>query len=136
MSRTSSWKFPNLIDPARNRINIVEDDASIVNRSRLLMLTNPTELYHNPDFGVGLRKYVFQYNNANTIARMQGNIKEQLAEFEPCVVADETMFADGLIFTGENESENPNHVKMTVGLKTVYGDEVTIGLNDETIFNE
>lgn len=132
MSRTSSWKFPNLIDPTRNCINIAEDNESIVNRSRLLMLTNPTELYHNPDFGVGLKKYLFQYNNENTITRIQNNIREKLDEFEPCVIADKTSFADGLLFTGADDAEHYNHVKMTVGLCTVYGDDISVQLNDST----
>lgn len=130
MSRTSSWNFPNLIDPTRNCINVVEDNKSIVNRTRLLMLTDPTELYHNPKFGVGLKKYLFQYNNANTIARIQDNIREQLNLFEPCVISDNTQFADGLLFTGDEDTTNPNHVKMTVGLETIYGDDITVKLND------
>ena len=132
MSRTSSWSFPNLIDPTRNCVSTLEDNASIVNRSRLLILTNPTELYHNPKFGVGLKKYLFQYNNANTITKIQQDIREQLDRFEPCVVADDTTFADGLLFTGTDEAENPNHVKMTVGLVTIYGDEVEINVVDQS----
>jgi phage baseplate assembly protein W len=131
MSRTNSWSFPNLIDPTRNCVSIVEDDKSIVNRSRLLMLSDPTELYNNPTFGVGLKKYMFQYNNENTKARMQDNIREELRLFEPCVVADDTTFADGLIFTGDGDTyEHPNHFKMTVGLRTVFGDDLSVELND------
>ena len=129
--RTTSWNFPNLIDPTRNCISIAEDDASIVNRTRLLMLTDPTELYHNPDFGVGLRKYLFQYNNSNVIAMIQDNIKQKLDQFEPCVIASETQFADGLLFTEAERADHPNHVKMTVGLRTIYSDEVTVNINSD-----
>lgn len=130
MAHTSSWSFPNLIDPTRNCVSIVEDNASITNRTRLLLLSDRTSLYHNPNFGAGLRRYIFQYNNANTIARIQDDIKEQLYQFEPCVVSEDTEFADGLLFTGDTADANFNHVKMTVGLKTIYGDRVRIGLED------
>ncbi len=131
MARTSSWNFPNLIDPTRNCINVAEDDASIVNRTRLLMLTDPTELYHNPEFGVGLRKYLFQYNNANTIARIQDNIKVKLDQYEPCVVASETQFADGLLFSEDTLQDHPNHVKMTIGLRTTYSDQITVDVTSD-----
>ena len=133
MARTNSWAFPNLINPTQNRINIAEDNVSIVNRTRLLMLTEPTELYNNPTFGVGLKKYIFQYNNANVRALIQDDIKEKLRIFEPCVNADQTSFADGLLYTGgDDQSENPNHLKMTVGLKTIYGDDLSIKLNNDS----
>ena len=57
MANTSSISFPNMFDVTGNCVSVVEDSQSIVNRTRLLMLTEPTELYMNPDFGVGLKKY-------------------------------------------------------------------------------
>ena len=58
--QTSSWKFPNMIDVTRNRVNIAQDAQSVVNRVKLLMLTNPTELYNELDFGVGMKRYLWQ----------------------------------------------------------------------------
>lgn len=126
--------FPNLIDPARNCINIAEDNISVVNRSRLLILSNPTELYNEPLFGVGLKKYLWQYNTANVRAMIQDNIKEQLRLFEPSVVPDETQFEDGLMFSESEDSsisaQEFNRLKMTVGLRTTFGTDVDIDLND------
>ena len=126
--------FPNLIDLARNCINIAEDNISVVNRSRLLILSNPTELYNEPLFGVGLKKYLWQYNTANVRAMIQDNIKEQLRLFEPSVVPDETQFEDGLMFSESEDSsisaQEFNRLKMTVGLRTTFGTDVDIDLND------
>ena len=61
---------------------------SIVNRSKLLILTEPTELYNNPDFGVGLKRHLFQYNNENQKAIIRDRIVEQLRLHEPCVDPD------------------------------------------------
>ena len=134
MSKTNSWMFPNLIDLARNCINIAEDNISVVNRSRLLILSNPTELYNEPLFGVGLKKYLWQYNTANVRAMIQDNIKEQLRLFEPSVVPDETQFEDGLMFSESEDSsisaQEFNRLKMTVGLRTTFGTDVDIDLND------
>ena len=135
MAKTTSWAFPNMIDPSRNKVQIVEDDASVVNRVRLLMLSDPTELYNEPQFGLGLKRYLWQYNNANTLAIIQSQIIEQLTLFEPSVESESTSFADGLLFTGEeniSSSQEFNQLKMTVGLHTIYGDDLNVNLNTDT----
>jgi phage baseplate assembly protein W len=135
MAHTSSIAFPNLFDVVRNHVAVLDDDASVVNRSRLLMLTEPTELYNEPKFGVGLRRYIWQYNNENTRALMKNRIVEQLELFEPSVYSDQTQFTDGLMFTGGNVDstsiQNENQVKMTVALHTVYGDELLVEMNND-----
>lgn len=136
MSYTSSISFPNLFDLTRNCVAVRYDSASVTNRTRLLILTEPTELYNNPTFGVGLKRYLWQYNTPNTKAIIQERIKSQLAEHEPCVEADKTVFVDGLVSNGFNQSKtefNPNALEMTVELQTVYKDvlDVTLDLSEE-----
>ena len=129
---TTSLAFPNMINVAGNRVAVKSGNDSITNRVRLLILTDPTELYNSPDFGVGLRKYLWQYNTANTSARIRDEIVVQLRKYEPCVLADQTSFSDGLIFSGSTDTpQQYNQLSMTVGLKTIYEDTLTISLNDE-----
>lgn len=137
MQTTNSWSFPNLFDISRNRVAVKEGNDSITNRSRLLILTEPTELYNSPTFGVGLKRYLWRYNTANTKAIIQERIKSQLAEHEPCVEAESTQFADGLLFTESgaevNKIADANSLKMTVMMKTIYQYdlELAIDLNAE-----
>ena len=61
-AKTTSLAFPNMLNPSSNLVNVLEDDASIVNRTRLLMLTEPTELYGEPNFTVGKTSFhLFNY---------------------------------------------------------------------------
>ena len=90
MAYTSSIAFPNMFDISRGIVQILEDDRSVVNRDRLLILTEPTELYNNPDFGVGLRQHIWKYNRPNERAIIQDKISDQLRKHEPCVEADKT----------------------------------------------
>lgn len=132
MSKTNSIKFPNMIDVASNRVGLYTDNESIVNRTRLLFMSDPTSLYNNPTFGLGLKRYLFTYNTPNTVAIIKDQMVEQLREHEPCVDPDQTSFADGLLFTEldrTNTVEDFNHLKMTVGLKTIYNDELEVQLN-------
>lgn len=135
MAHTQSWAFPSLFDVARNRVSVIDDAASVVNRSRLLILTEPTELYNSTNFGVGLKRHLFQYNNQNQKAIIKDRIVEQLELHEPFVDAKETQFADGLLFSGSS-GEDPsaqeyNKLKMTVSLSCVFGDKAEVKLNNE-----
>lgn len=131
---TNSIAFPNMFDPVRNQVSIYSGNKSIVNRTRLLILSNPTELYNSPTFGVGLKKYLWQYNTANVRAIIQAKIKDQLKASEPCVDAEKTQFADGLLFTESPDADKRNglnELKMTVGLQTIYNDKVDVAIDLE-----
>lgn len=133
---TSSLAFPNLFDVARNKVAVLSDNQSIINRCRLLMLTEPTEVYNEPEFGVGLKKYLWQYNTDNTKALVRDRITDQIRRYEPCVKTDGISFSDGLLFT-ENTADGLsaqefNQLKMTVGLKTKFGDELEVTVDDNT----
>ena len=126
---TNSIAFPNMFDVARSRVATLEGRPSIVNRTRLLILTEPTSLYNEPNFGVGLSRHLWKYNNENEKAIIRDRIVRQLKLYEPSCDADKTEFADGLLFTEKNVQEqlnDPDHLKMTVALHTIYGDDITV----------
>lgn len=129
MANTTSLSWPNMFDVSRNRSSIAEDSTSIVNRVKLLLMTEPTELYMNPTFGVGLKRYLYQYNNDNTVAIIKDRIIEQLRLWEPCVDADKTEVVRGLMYTGTNSVEQDiNHLKLTVILRTKFGDTLEVNV--------
>lgn len=137
MGHTNSLAFPNMFAVSRNNVNIIEDDVSIVNRIRLLMLSDPTALYNSPTFGVGLKRYLFQYNSENTKAQIYDRIRQQLRTYEPCVEAEKTVFTDGLLYTGSQseitEYTDANRLKFTMGVKTIYSDTVSINVDDTIV---
>ena len=135
MFKTSSIKFPNMIDPARNILNVTEDGNSVVNRTRLLILTEPTELYNEPEFGVGLRQYLWQYNSSAVRGIIQDKIRKQLDLWEPCAISEDTEFSDGLLFTDGVTAptvQDPSDLKLTVGIRTKFGEDVTVNLSKQS----
>ena len=136
MAETTSLAWPNMFDVARNRVSVYEDNTALVSRTRLLILSEPTSLYNSPEFGVGLARHLWQYNNENQKAIIKDRIVQNLRINEPYVIPDETQFADGLLFTGEVNNfsaQEYNQLKMTVALKTTYNTEISITLNDSDI---
>ena len=130
MDNTNSINFPEMIDVARNCASVATDAASIVNRVKLMMLTEPTELHMNAQYGLGLKRYLFQYNNENTIAIIRDKLVEQLRLWEPCVIPEETKVESGLLFTEKDHPktamQEANHLKLTVILITKYGDTLQL----------
>ena len=138
MANTTSIAFPNIFDVARNQVAILQDNPSIVNRSRLLILTEPTELYNEPNFGVGLKRHLWQYNNENQKAIIRDRIVEQLRLHEPYSVPDQTQFVDGLLFTGNSDSsitmvQDSNRLKLTVAIVTTYSETANISFDNEEV---
>lgn len=130
MANTTSISFPNMFSVSQNKVSISTDDASIVNRVRLLMLTDPTEIYDEPEQGVGLRKYMYRYNNDNIKAIIKDNIISQLRLHEPCVDPDSTELKSGLLFSGSDPTPaQDNKLEATVAVKTKFGNTITIDIN-------
>lgn len=122
-----------MFDVSRNRVGVLENQESVANRCRLLLLTEPTELFNYPSFGVGMKQYLFQYNTENTKAIIKDRIKSQLKTYEPDCDADKTTFADGLLITGtaqDSTTQDYNTLKMTVGIQTVIGEKAEVSLDN------
>ena len=131
----SSMSWPNMFDVARNKVNVYTNMKSITNRVKLLILTEPTELYMTPNFGVGLRKYMFTYNNDNTIAMIKDALIDQLRIWEPRVVAEKTIVTRGrnIASIESNISDHMNKLELTVKLTTIYGNEISVEVNENDI---
>jgi len=52
---------------------------------KMLILTAPGERVMEPEFGVGLRNYLFQNFNSQTYSQIEAKIKEQVRLFMPVV---------------------------------------------------
>lgn len=134
MAHTTSISWPNFLDPATNEVTVAEDNVSLVSRTRLLILSEPTSLYNSPNFGVGLKRHLWHYNTENEKATIRDRIVDQLAINEPCVQADKTQFADGLLFTGDsqtNSAQDYNRLKMTVAIVSNYQETLEVSLNGD-----
>ena len=130
----SSMSWPNMFDVARSKVNVYTDMKSITNRVKLLLLTEPTELYMNPNFGVGLKKYMFTYNNDNVIPMIKDDLVAQLRLWEPRVIPEKTKVVRGLRTKNFEESavvsERMNNLNLTVTLTTIYGNEVSLEVTE------
>jgi len=134
MAETTSLSFPNMFNITGNKVSVDEDLKSITTRTRLLILSEPTEMYNDPNFGVGLKRHLWKYNTENEKALIKDRIVAQLRTYEPDVEASKTQFTDGLLFSGNSSltyATQANELNMTVALVTTFGKEISLELNSE-----
>lgn len=128
---TTSISFPNMFDVARNTVSVLKGNESIVNRCKLLILTEENEMYNSPEFGVGLKRHLWKYNNENEKAIIRDRITEKLRIYEPCCIPDKTTYADSLLYTEDESNDlDADKLKMSVIIYTIYGDNLNVDFSD------
>lgn len=136
MANTTSWAFPSLISVTQNKVNLLSDTASVANRVKLLMLTEPTELYNEPNFGVGLKRYIGRYNTDNVKAEITDRTRDQIRIHEPSVDPNTLEWSKGLEITGHNSSRQKDigsNCDMTLKMTTNFRTTLSIDIENGTV---
>jgi phage baseplate assembly protein W len=74
--------FPLAADP-RGGLATAAYDEDIRQSIRIILGTNPGERVMRPDFGAGLRDFVFEPIDPTTMHRVQTRVQEALIDWEP-----------------------------------------------------
>jgi phage baseplate assembly protein W len=59
---------------------------------KMLILTIPGERIMDPNFGVGLRRYLFEFNGSNTYSLIDSKIREQVQRYLSYIQIDSMQF--------------------------------------------
>jgi len=74
--------FPLAADP-NGSLAMTAYEEDIRQAVRIILDTNPGERVMRPDFGVGLRDFVFEGLSVATLHRVETRVREALIDFEP-----------------------------------------------------
>ncbi len=80
-----------------------------------LILTSPGERIMDPEFGVGIRSYLFANNNAQTQGQIDARIRQQAQKYLPYIQIDLIEFND--VAPGANMSENYLSIRISYIIK-------------------
>ena len=80
-----SPKLPLMLDPT-NGYALNQTYAEAVKQNfKMLLLTSPGERIMDPDFGVGLRNYLFEFNNLDNFSSVSSKVYEQTSTYLPFI---------------------------------------------------
>ncbi len=96
------WAFPPAFDRSKGQVQMIVDDEDIRQSIRIILGTIPGERPMNPDFGCGIRRFVFETNDPTFIRMIKDTVYNALLYHEPRIsvtdieIKDDT-FEAGLI---------------------------------------
>ena len=93
-----------------------------------LVLTSPGERIMDPQFGVGIRNYLFENNSVSTQGRIEAKIKSQTKKYLPYITIEMIEFNN--VDTNPNISENFLGVRIFFSIqKLAISDVLEIPIN-------
>ena len=92
-----------------NGYAMIGDFSTLIKQNlKMLVLTDPGERVMIPEFGVGIRSYLFENFNDMTFVKIETDIREQVDKYLPVVSVKQILF--------DNSSQDFN----TLGVAIVY----------------
>tara|TARA_R110001592_G_scaffold120567_1_gene325063 strand:- start:211 stop:591 length:381 start_codon:yes stop_codon:yes gene_type:complete len=120
-----SPKLPLTQNPINGFENNQTVPSVVLQNLKMIVLTSPGERIMDPNFGVGIKQYLFEQNDSMTHSRIKARIINQVREYMPFVTIDEVSFS--------SEANNPNIMSNGLLVSIKYyiepiGVEGTLGL--------
>lgn len=91
----TGFHFPIEIDETTGRFKMSREDENIKESIRLILMTGRGERVMRPEFGCGLKQFVYETMDYGTLVRMEQEIKEALTLWEPRIEEIEVSVAPG-----------------------------------------
>ena len=85
--------LPLTLDPANGFRNNHTEVAAIIQDLKMLILTSPGERVMDPNFGVGMRRFLFEQNNSTTHSAIRAKTIRQIKEYLPFIDVQDISFS-------------------------------------------
>ena len=103
--------LPLRLDPTNGYGDLQTIETVALQNLKMLVLTSPGERMMDPNFGVGIRNFLFEQNNNSTYSKIKTRIMRQTQEYLPFLeirevkfdseVNNENILSNGLLITIE-----------------------------------
>ena len=99
-----------------SRFHLIQTYEDLVLQNlKMLILTSPGERMMDVNFGVGLKRFLFERNDQSTYQAIISKVTEQVGQYMPFVELQKIDFT-----TPENDPDRfPNYVRMSVTFKII-----------------
>jgi uncharacterized protein len=105
---------------------VITELSDLVRQNFLnLLLTSPGERIMDPEFGVGIKRYLFEMNTANTRGLIDSSIRTQVKKYTPFISIINIVF--------DMSPEQPNYIGIMISYSspaTPQQQNITIEVQD------
>ena len=118
---TISPKLPLVSDSKFGFAMNVTLSESVSQNLKCLLLTAPGERVMDPEFGVGLKKYLFQNAGPQVVKNIKINIRQQVSKYLPFVNIRDTQvrFGDILVENPDSTMQNKMFIKIDYTIRSL-----------------
>ena len=86
MAEGLSVALPLRVDPVDGAFGLNKRITQVASQNlKMVILTSPGERIMNPEFGVGIRQYLFENNTAGTLETIKNRIRSQVSTYLPYI---------------------------------------------------
>jgi len=71
---------------------------------KMIVLTSPGERIMEPEFGVGIRNYLFENNTNNTLTTIKNKIGEQVGRYLPYIVLNDLQVSSPAVISNTDKT--------------------------------
>jgi hypothetical protein len=106
-------RLPLEIDPL-DGYGLIKNYRGMINQNlKMVLLTIPGERVMDPDFGVGLKTYLFEPQITQTHANLSANIRRQVAKYLPFIKITNIKFQT----SEDSEIIPPNYLSVVLSFR-------------------
>jgi uncharacterized protein len=106
-------RLPLEIDPL-DGYGLIKNYRGMINQNlKMVLLTIPGERVMDPDFGVGLKTYLFEPQITQTHANLSANIRRQVAKYLPFIKITNIKFQS----SEDSEIIPPNYLSVVLSFR-------------------
>jgi phage baseplate assembly protein W len=87
-------RLPLALDSSTGYGMITRIKELVKQNMKMLILTNPGERVMEPEYGVGIRRFLFQNFESDVFARIDSKIRDQVAKYMPAVQIKRLQFSN------------------------------------------
>mgnify|MGYP001305928400 CR=1 FL=1 len=116
MSSGIAAELPLVVSNTFGAYNLITDYKSLAKQNlKMLVLTNPGERMMDVNFGVGLRRYLFEQNEPSTYSKIDQRIREQVGSYLPFIQINAIEFR----VPEDNRDLYPHTIDVSIKFKIV-----------------
>tara|TARA_E500000331_G_scaffold350481_1_gene395435 strand:+ start:1960 stop:2352 length:393 start_codon:yes stop_codon:yes gene_type:complete len=122
--------LPLVKDPTAGWADLVSAKKAVQQEFKILLLTTPGERVMDPEFGVGLKTYLFENLDRSTLGSIEAKIRKQTSRYLPYIEIRELTFSSALDSNSSamitDLDENTISIKIAYSYGRGFFDEITV----------